>query len=368
MCGLLPLWTGDLGMMTKNNDLLLLTAALVLFCGFLFLLVIVLPGFRRLSAASATPTIDLFATLAATTPGKSSGGAAAAATAVTFDETLSGSSVAGEPGGKIAFTCQLHKYQSTEQICIINADGSGWKQLTQEDGFRHYYPSISPEGTSVVYSAFRETNVYEIYEVTLNGITVRLTDRLGVLTAPEISPDGRLITFMRWTEDSDQYQVWVMDRDGGNPRQVVSGSGWDPTWSPDGTRLLFASDRSGQNQLWVVNLDGTGLKQITSLLVMRGRSDWSPADQIVTYSGEPWNRELFIMEADGSNSRQLTPTGGNSQGPSFSPDGKWVAFTAYFDQYSDIHGCEIYIIRVDGTGLRRLTENTYCDYQPRWGP
>jgi TolB protein len=74
------------------------------------------------------------------------------------------------------------------------------------------------------------------------------------------------------------------------------------------------------------------------------------------------------MNADGSNAHQLTPSGGNSQGPSFSPDGKWVAFTAYFDHYGDDHGCEIYIIRTDGTDLRRLTDNGYCDYQPRWGP
>jgi len=50
-----------------------------------------------------------------------------------------------------------------------------------------------------------------------------------------------------------------------------------------------------------------------------------------------------------------------------SPDGKWVAFTAYFDKYGDDHGCEIYVIRTDGTDLRRLTNNDYCDYQPRWG-
>ena len=78
--------------------------------------------------------------------------------------------------------------------------------------------------------------------------------------------------------------------------------------------------------------------------------------------------QLPIMNADGSNLHQLSPSGGNSQGPAFSPDGKWVVFTAYFDHYGDEHGCEIYIIRINGTDLRRLTNNDYCDYQPRWGP
>jgi tricorn protease len=74
------------------------------------------------------------------------------------------------------------------------------------------------------------------------------------------------------------------------------------------------------------------------------------------------------MDPDGSDLHQVSPKGGNSQGPSFSPDGQWIAFTAYFDGFNDINGCEIYIIRTDGTDLRRLTKNDYCDYQPRWGP
>ncbi len=57
-----------------------------------------------------------------------------------------------------------------------------------------------------------------------------------------------------------------------------------------------------------------------------------------------------------------------AQGPSFSPDGRWVAFTAYLDKYGDAFGCEIYIMRVAGKDRRRLTNNDYCDYQPRWGP
>ena len=251
----------------------------------------------------------------------------------------------------------------------MKADGSGFRRLTTEDDVRHFYPSLAPDGKSVIYSEYREDNIYEIYEMSLaDGLTKRLTDRLGALTGPEISPDGKSIVFMHWTVTSNQDEIWVMDQDGSSPRRVVGGIGWDPTWSPDGTQILFASDRSGSNQLWIVNLDGSSLHQVSNLPAIRGRSDWSPQGQIATYSGDAWNREVYIMNLDGSNLRQLTPDGGNSQGPSFSPDGKWVTFTAYFDHSQDINGCEIYIIRVDGTDMRRLTNNDYCDYQPRWGP
>lgn len=251
----------------------------------------------------------------------------------------------------------------------MNADGSGYRRLTTEDNVRHYYPSLSPDGRSVVYAQYREDNVYEIYEFTLaDAMAKRLTDRLGVLTGPEISPDGKLVVFTRWTPASNEHQIWVMDRDGNHPSRVFSGTGWDPTWSPDGNRILFASDMDGSNQLYVVNLDGTGLAEITELPALRGRSDWSSQNQIVTYSGKSWKRELFLMNADGSGLHQISPPGGNSQGPAFSPDGMWIAFTAYYDRMNDINGCEIYVIRDDGSDLRRLTTNDYCDYQPRWGP
>ena len=323
-----------------SNRLAYLAAGLFLVCGFLFFVGVFGPGLFRLLTALPTAPPDFAATLQVLIPTVASSPAASAPTVIP---------ASGQPVGHIVFTGQIYKYQSSEQICIMNADGSGFKRLTTEDNVRHFYPSLSPDGQSVVYSQYREDNVYEIYELTLpDGQATRLTDRLGVLTGPEISPDGKSIVFMRWTVASDQYQVWLMDWDGSHPRRVFDGSGWDPTWSPDGTQILFASDRSGSNQLWIGNLDGGGLHQVSHLPALRGRSDWSLQNLIVTYSGDAWKRELYVMNTDGSNQQQVSPPGGNSQGPSFSPDGQWIAFTAYFDQFHDIHCSCICLIPVDG--------------------
>ena len=270
------------------------------------------------------------------------------------------------PSGKIVFTCQISGIRFLDQICIINADGTGFKQLTTDDNSAHFYPSLAPDGNSIVYSA-NPTGNYEIYEIDLNGISRQLTHDLGILTAPEISPDGSQIAFTMG--DGVTPSVWILNRDGTQPRPVYS-PGWDPTWSPDGTQILFASyDQSNAIQLFVINLDGTGLKQVTQMTNLRGRSDWSPDGKwSVTYSGEPWGRELFIVPMNGDSPYLLTPAGGNSQGPSISPDGGWVVFTAYYGDIGFDDGCEIYIIRTDGTQLTRLTENETCDWQPRWGP
>ena len=252
----------------------------------------------------------------------------------------------------------------------MKADGSDFRRLTTENNIRHFYPSLSPTGQSVLYSAFSEQNNYDIYKLDIDdGSLERLTNSFGIDNAPELSPDGQYLTFMHSSPTRNIFQIMVANSHGGDAGNISQVTGWDPTWSPDGNTILFASDKNGTNQLYTVRTDGSRLTKITNLPAIRGRSDWSPDGQyIVTYSGESWHRELYIMNVDGSNVRQLTPSGGNSQGPSFSPDGKWVVFTAYFDKYGDDHGCEIYIIRIDGTDLRRLTNNEYCDYQPRWGP
>lgn len=332
---------------------------------------------------ASTPTPDLFSTLQASTPlgeltpqifgtPQSTGEPSISTltpTAIPSDEIPSPSPVDGL-AGHIVFTCQIFKTQASNQICIMNADGTGFRRLTTDDTKQHFYPSLAPDGKSVLYSAFLEENNYEIYELDLaDGSVNRLTNVYGVETAPEFSPDGKSLTYAKWNDSTQNFQIMIANRNGGNPAKIPGAHGWDPTWSPDGKRILFASDMRGLVQLYTVKPDGNNLAAITNLPAIRGRSDWSAdGNYIVTYSGPAWNRELYIMNADGSASRQLTPSGGNSQGPSFSPDGKWVAFTAYFDNYGEDHGCEIYVIRIDGTDLRRLTNNDYCDYQPRWGP
>ena len=345
---------------TASQRLYFLAAGLVLVCGCLLLIGIFGPGLLRVLTMSATPNPDFDATLQALISAPTESIAASTPTVVP---------ASGEPSGHIVLTCQIYKYQSSNQICIMNADGSGYRRLTTEDGVQHFYPSLAPDGSSLVYSQYREDNVYEIYEMSVtSGVATRLTDKLGVLNSPEISANGKSIVFMRWTPASNQYQVWLMDRDGNRPRRAFSGTGWDPTWSPDGTQILFASDRAGSNQLHIVNVDGTGLHQISDLPAIRGRSDWSSQNLVATYSGEPWNHEIYVMNTDGSNQHEVGLPGGNSQGPSLSPDGTWIAFTAYFDKPHDDNGCEIYVMRTDGSDLRRLTNNDYCDYQPRWGP
>ncbi|MCK7520435.1 MAG: hypothetical protein MZV64_23480 [Ignavibacteriales bacterium] len=87
--------------------------------------------------------------------------------------------------------------------------------MTTDDSRQHFYPSLAPDGQSVFYSAFFETNNYEIYELKLgDGSVRRITNSSVVETAPELSPDGQSIIYARYNPNTERYQIIIAGRNG----------------------------------------------------------------------------------------------------------------------------------------------------------
>lgn len=271
------------------------------------------------------------------------------------------------PQGTIIYTCQVDKNPSHDQICKISPDGSGFEQLTDSMQFQHFYPSWSPDGESFVFSG-SQSGIFKLYEMDLNGNMHIIGKISGELYAPMISPDGTKVVFTRHFSESVQY-ISTCDRDGSNVQNITAYyDAKDPVWSPDGTKILFTSLQGGTPQLYIMNADGTLIQKISELAGLRGRTDWSVNLAVATYAGEreKHNREIILLELGGE-PISLTD-GGDNLSPTFSPDGHWLAFMSYRDNFWQADGCELYVMRIDGTGLRRITTNDYCEYQPRWGP
>ena len=263
--------------------------------------------------------------------------------------------------GMIVYVCYLDGF---DEICQMNTDGGGQVRLTASPS-TDFYPSPSPAGAAITFSSRRDGR-FEIYILDLNnGLQRRLTDQIGSAFAPEISPDGQLIAFTN-ARDGNQ-SIWIMNVDGTDPKPLTDdrGEDIDPTWSPDGRSIAFASNRSGQGtQLHVIDLASREIRAVTNgVRGIGGRSDWSPdGTTLAFYAGPPGAREIFFVNTDGSNLRQIT-TGGDNLAPSFSPDGNWFVFTSVRTGNN-----EIFRMRVDGQEVIQLTNNDHADWQPRWGP
>ncbi|MBN2258402.1 MAG: PD40 domain-containing protein [Anaerolineaceae bacterium] len=272
---------------------------------------------------------------------------------------------AGEPSGRIAFVCQLDKLHN--QICVMNADGSGQRVLVPWPTVQSYYPSFAPDGQSVIFASNRDGE-FELYEVRLTGEISEIPTVNREVASPTISPDGEWILFTI----VDLYgfsAIALTPRKGGTVTILYDRDGWDPTWSPDGSRILFAGRIEGRVQLFIMDRDGTHIQQVTNLDGVRGRNDWSSKDDLLsTYIGEAsvYNRNIYTVGTHGERLTMIT-NGGDNLAPSFSPDGNWITFMSYRDHFKEKFGCEIYIMRVDGSDVRRLTSNEICDWQPRWG-
>ena len=269
-----------------------------------------------------------------------------------------------EPSGKIVFTCNIQG----DEVCIIKADGSSFQRLTNTS-LANFNASLSPDGESVVY-VVKQGETSEIYELNPgNGQIQQLTDLKKYVSTPEISPDNKYIIFT-YRPGQNNSQIWLMSRDGTNPHKWYGSAGQDahdPTWSPDGTKVLFAVGRNNSNKLYIMELSGGEPQEVNAKIDTRGHSDWSIGNLITLDMGGEFMHEIYVMNLDGSNLHRVSQ-GNNAQGESFSPDGKWLAFTAYTDVINKNQAsCEIYIMRLDGSDMRRLTNNAYCDYQPRWG-
>jgi len=267
--------------------------------------------------------------------------------------------------GRIIFTCTRGDYN---QLCLVNADGTGYQQLTNLEA-HSYYPVYSPLGGSIVYASNQNGGVFDLFLIIFDGQRLlRLTNHIGNVISPSFSPDGSRILFANRAAEGPT-SLWTIDTNGENADLLYAGPNTivAADWSPVGNRIAFAMaiDQPDAYEVFIMNDDGTNVRQLTrGLAGIGGSLDWSPdGKHLLIYAGPQGDKNIFLVDVDAETATQLT-NGGNNAACSFSPDGQWIAFNSLRNNDQ----ADIFIMRPDGTDLRQVTTDPEPDWQPQWEP
>jgi len=282
------------------------------------------------------------------------------------------------------------------------------KQLTF--GGENAEAYFSADGKQLIFQATREGHgCDQIYTMNIDGSNVKMiSNGEGRTTCSYFFPGNKRVLYSSThlgnkqcppRPDFSRGYVWAVyptfdifsaNADGSNPKQLTSTPGYDAetTITLDGKKLVFTSTRDGDLDIYTMDADGKNVRRLTNELGYDGGPFWSYDGKQIVYRAHhpktdeqkadytsllkqnlirPTVLEIFVMNADGSNKRQVTNNGKANFGPYFFPDGKRIIFSSNLD---DARGrnFDLYQINVNGTGLERITFNETFDGFPMFSP
>ncbi len=242
--------------------------------------------------------------------------------------------------------------------------------------------ATDPEGRRLIFASTRHNTQPDLYIKSVDGVAVtQLTADPAADIQPDVSPDGTRVAFA--SNRTGNWDIWVMRLDGGRPIQVTSGPADDvhPSWSPDGKELVFSRVPAGGGQweLWITDATGAGMQRFIGYGLF---PEWSPVDDRIVYQrarerGNRWFSIWVITLENGEPSFPTELAAGAHQAmilPSWSPDGTRIVYASSSSvvplMMAGSNGStpsplmDIWMMSADGREKVRLTDGFTANYGP----
>jgi len=265
---------------------------------------------------------------------------------------------------KLAFASDRRGEQSKE-IYLMDYDGFDQKPLTANKSL-NLTPTWSPDGRALAYISYRtgQPSLYRAFIYEGRGDTIVSGE--GMTFSPAWSPDGKLIAFSS-TRDGNS-EVYVSNADGSAMRRLTHHAAIDtsPAWSPTGREIAFTSDRTGAPQIYAMDTEGLNLRRISFEGSYNDSASWSPSREYseLCYASriERGPFDIVTYDFQTKQTRQLTTGRGSNESADWSPNGLHVVFTSTRTGTS-----QIFSMNRDGSNPRQVTREGN-NTTPQWGP